>query len=371
MSMKNIYAVIILMLLTSFGAFATHLQGGEIRAKQISGQTYEISVLLYFDTVHGGPAIEQHNSLDVCTGDGQVISVNRISITPHPGGDGSTIGTYIGQYTYGSQGIYQISSQIDNRGSDIINFKNPNNSTLFLWTVLHTTVPNSTPILPKLTFSAGVKQPFVLDLNASDAEGDSISFAFQKLSKPSPGTCAVRSADNSYLYPNEVNATGTLKIDQTKKQLVWTAPTQVGQYIFALVMYEWRNGVRISETYREGIINVSDRPGETVEIPPYENPVNYGPITSIPSAGSPEISIAVDAYPVPTSDYITVKAYSKTPSIITIQLIDLQGRIRQEHKSGIADRNMEHQFDLRDYQSGVYLIRASNENESVSKKILR
>ncbi|MCE7039501.1 T9SS type A sorting domain-containing protein [Dyadobacter sp. CY312] len=367
--MKNIYVSLVLSLLSSLSAFATHLQGGEIRARQLSGQTYEISVLLYFDTVNGQGATGQQSEVNVCTGDGQTITVSRVSLVP--ASPGTSLGTYIANHTYGSQGIYQISTQVDNRNNNILNFQNSQNTALFLWTVLHTTLSNSTPILPSLTFNAGVKQPFVVDLKATDAEGDSVSFVLQKLSKPSPGTCAVRSVDNSFIYPNEVSASGTFKIDQVKKQLVWTAPTQVGQYIFAMVMYEWRNGVRISETYREGIINVTDRPGETVEIPPYENAENTGPITSIPSSNSPEVSISVDAFPVPTNDYVTVKAYSKKPAIITLQIIDLQGRVRQEHKASVADMNMEHQFDLRNYASGVYMIRASNDNESVSKKILR
>ena len=369
--MKNIYVTILLYLFANLTAFATHLQGGEIRARQLSGQTYEISVLLYFDTVGGQGSATQQTSINLCTGDGQNMTVSRLSLVPLAGVQGTSIGTYVTNHTYGSQGIYQISAQVDNRNSDILNFQNSQNTALFLWTVLHTTLPNSTPILPRLTFNAGVKQPFVVDLKATDVEGDSVSFVLQKLSKPSPGTCAVRSVDNSFIYPNEVNASGTFKIDQNKKQLVWTAPTQVGQYVFAVVMYEWRDGVRISEAYREGIINVTDRPGETVEIPPYENAENTGPITSVPGSNSPEISIAVDAYPVPTDDFVTVKAYSKDPAIITLQVIDLQGRVLQEYRATVADRNIEHQFDLRNYTSGVYMIRVSNDTESVSKKILR
>jgi hypothetical protein len=371
MSMKNIYVILFLFLFTGGSASATHLQGGEIRVKHLTGLTYEVSVLLYFDEIGGQGTIQQQNLVEVCMGDGQTITASRLSLVPLPASPGSSLGTYVTNYTYGSQGTYQISSQIENRSSNIVNFQNSLNTNVFLWSVVNTTFINSTPILPPLAFSAGVRQPFTLDLGATDIQGDSVTFVLQKLSKPSPGTCGVRSVDNSFIYPNEVNTAGTFQIDQVKKQLVWTAPTQLGLYIFAVVMYEWRDGIRISETYREGIIIVSDKPGETVEIPPYESAENSGPITSVPGSLSPEIAISVIAYPVPTTDFLTVKAYSKNPAIITLQVIDLQGRIHKEYKAKNIGSNIEHQFDLRNYASGVYMIRASNDNESVSQKILR
>lgn len=367
MPMKNIYLSCLLLILTCLTTYATHLKGGEIRATHVTGQAYKISVLLYLDTTGGADAGTTENTLNVCMGDGSVITAARTSFTTLPDQPEIALAMYEGNYTYQSPGIYQISAQLSNRSGNMLNFENSESTPLFLWTVLHTAVANSTPVLPLPTYSAGIKQPFVLDLNATDAEGDSISYTLQKLSRPSPGTCGVRSTYDRYVYPNAVGALGTYKLNQTEKKLIWTAPTQEGQYIYAVVMHEWREGVRISETYREGIIHVTHRPGETVEIPPYEDAETGGPVTG----GSPEITLSVDAYPVPADDYVSVKVYSKTPSMITLRVIDLNGRVHQEYKSKALNRNLDHQFDLRNYARGIYVISASNESDTVSKKVLK
>jgi hypothetical protein len=370
MSMKKIYLITLLSLLTAFSSFATHLMGGEIRSSHSGGMTYNISAILYFDS-KSQSATNAQNSILVCTGDGTTLTVERSSYTNSQDNPGIRIGTYTTTYTYTAQGIYQISAQVDNRSGGILNAANTEQQPLFLWSVVNTAFLNSTPVAPAYIVEAGVKQPFILDLNVKDTEADSVSFTLQKLSKPSPGTCGVRSINNQYLYPNEVGAAGTYKIDHLAKKLVWLAPTQVGSYIISYVMYEWRSGVRISENYREVIVNVSDRPGETVEIPPYENAETAGPITTLPDFDDSEFSIAVDAYPVPTTDFITVKAYSKDVSVLTIQILDMHGRVKDTFKTTSAASTTQHQFDLRNYASGIYLVKAANNRKSVSKKIVR
>ncbi len=370
-SMKNIYLIFFLLLFTNLSSFATHLRGGEIRTTHISGQTYKISVVLYLDNTTGQGASSTESSIEVCTGDGPVMQLSRTSITPISNATNTSLAIYEGTHTYSSSGRYQISARITNRTANILNYTHSEETPMFLWTVVNTAFANSTPFLPLLSFEAGVKQPFVLDLSATDTEGDSITYTVQKLSKTNPGTCAVRTTDNEYLYPNDVNAAGTFAVDAVKRKLIWTAPTQVGQYIYALVVHEWRNGIRISETYREGVVVVTDKPGNTVEIPPYQFAETQGTITSVPKPSSPEISISVDAFPIPTENYITVKAYSQDAALISLQVIDIQGRVVMEYKGKTLDRNLEYEFDLRKLSSGLYLIKASNNVESVTKKIMR
>lgn len=368
--MKYIYKITILLFLSIYSCFATHLKGGEIRASYISGQTYKISVLLYLDANSNGAA-ESQNTVSTCMGDGNVITISRVSSTSLIGSTGVLAALFEANYTYPSSGTYQISVSENNR-NNALNFPNGTAGSLFLWTVLNTQLPNSTPIMPYLSFDAGIRQVFSIDLKSSGTDSDSTSFRLQKLSKPSPGTCGVRSVDQSYIYPNDVTKTGTFKINQAEKKLVWTAPEQVGNYLYAMVVDEWRDGIIISQTYREGTITVTDKPGPTVNIPPYDYAENSGGlITSIPKLDSPEVTIAVEAYPVPTEDYITVKAYSKKPAIIKLQLIDLQGRVLSEIRSNTSAIVMQEQFDLRNYTKGVYIIRAQNDTESVTQKILR
>lgn len=369
--MNFLYKICILFCLISSQVFASHIKGGEIRASHISGQTYKISVQLYFDAVAGAGPAEAQSAVEVCMGDKNVITVQRTSLNELPGNAGVSVGLYETNYTYPSSGRYQISASINNR-TNIVNYPNGNQSNVFLWTILNTEVANSTPVLPNLNFSAGIKQVFSLDIKATNTDADSVSVRLQKLSKPSPGTCGVRSIDQSYVYPNDITKTGTFRVNQTEKKLVWTAPEQAGSYLYAMVVDEWRGGINISETYREGMIDVTDKPGPSVEIPPYDYAENPGgPVTSTPSLDSREISIAVEAYPVPTDNFINVKAYSKKQSVIKMQVIDMHGRVLDEIKSAIPMAVMQEQFDLSDYPKGIYIIRAENDQESVSQKVLR
>lgn len=81
--------------------------------------------------------------------------------------------------------------------------------------------------------------------------------------------------------------------------------------------------------------------------------------------------MAVQAYPVPTENFVTVKAYSKQRDIIRLQLIDMNGRILTEIASKTPEISVQEVFDLRNLARGMYLIRASNTKDSVTQKVLR
>ncbi len=368
--MKSVYILFLSILFLAPICQATHLKGGEIRAEHINGQTYKITVRLYLDAQIGAGATAAQSSVPVCFGDGNTSELQRASSTPLSDNSGILVTDYIGTYTYPASGTYQISSTVDNRSTGMLNLENSGSSFVFLWTVINTQLANSTPALPYLSFNAGIRQMFSVDLKPTMADADSISIRLQKLSKPSPGTCGVRMIEHAYKYPNEISNSGTFKILAAEKKLVWQAPEIAGSYLFAMVVDEWRDGIVISQTYREGTIEVTDRPGPTVEVPPYESVENGGPITSTPGT-SPEISMSVEAYPVPTQDFLTVKAYSKKRSLIKLQLIDLSGRVIREISSDTPVINMQEELDMRNLSKGVYLIRAANDVESVSKKVVR
>jgi hypothetical protein len=367
--MKSVYIFFLSILFLGPICQGTHLKGGEIRAEHINGQTYKITVRLYLDSQAGAAASAQ-NSVPVCFGDGNTSELQRASSTPLPDNSRILATDYVGNYTYSASGTFQISSTVDNRSAGMLNLDNSGSSFVFLWTVISTQLANSTPSLPYLAFNAGTRQLFSTDLKPTAPDADSISVRLQKLSKPSPGTCGVRMIEHSYKYPNEISNSGTFKILSAEKKLVWKAPEIAGSYLFAMVVDEWRDGLIISQTYREGTIEVTDRPGPTVDIPPYESVENGGPITYTPGT-SPEISMSVEAFPVPTQDFLTVKAYSKKSSLIKLQLIDLSGRVIREISSSTPVINMQEEFDMRNLPKGIYLIRADNDIESVSKKVVR
>ncbi|SEJ80650.1 Por secretion system C-terminal sorting domain-containing protein [Dyadobacter sp. SG02] len=367
--MKSVYSILLLILLSGAFAEATHLKGGEIMATYVSAQSYKIRVRLYIDEGLG-MVPEALSSVKVCMGDGNIVDLPRVvSSEVRPGG--VRVFEYEDRYTFPSSGIFQISVASDQRSDNIVNLPNAGGTTQFIWTVIDTQVQNSTPVLPYLSFEAGVRQVFSIDLKPSIADNDSITARVVRLSRPSPGTCGVRMLDRTYLFPNEISASGTFKVDAAQKKLIWTAPEVVGNYLYAMVVVEWRDGAKISETYREGMVTVTDKPGETVEIPPYESSEYGGLITSTPVVSSPEVSMAIQAYPVPTENFVTVKAYSKQRDIIRLQLIDMNGRVLTEIASKIPEISVQEVFDMRNLAQGVYLIRASNAKDSVTQKVLR
>ncbi|KAA6431468.1 T9SS type A sorting domain-containing protein [Dyadobacter flavalbus] len=369
--MKSVYKIFIFLLLLGPAAYATHLQGGEIMASQVSGQTYNIKVRLYLNIKNGEQASEAQNAVTVCFGDGNTKDFSRTSITLIPGNNKVVVAEYDGQYTYRAAGMFQISASVDNRTGNLLNLYNAQNTSMFLWTVIDTQVGNSTPVFPYLVFEAGVRQVFSLDLKPSVKDADSVTIRLPKLSKASPGTCGVRMEDKTYMYPNEVSASGAFKVIPAENKLVWHAPENVGTYIFAVIADEWRNGVIISQSYREGIIEVSDKPGPVVDIPPYEAAgTNGGPITSVPNPDTQEISMAIEAYPIPADKFITARVYNKTRFVVKLQLVDLNGRTLRQIDSKVPVVQFEGEFDLSNLARGLYLIRADNNTESVTKKIV-
>jgi hypothetical protein len=372
--MSTFYRIIFFLCLSSSASFATHLLGGEIRAENVSGQTYKISAQIYFDvSPEGVGSSDAQNMIKLCFGDGNTADVQRTSYTKLTGEQkGVGIGTYEITYTYPSSGTFQISANITNRTGNLLNLTKSEISEMFLWTVINTQVQNSTPVLSVPIFSAGAKQIFTVDLKPIVADADSITAHLQKLSKSSPGTCGVRSINETYVYPNEVSKKGTFTIDRINNKLVWNAPELLGNYIYAIVVDEWRNGVKISETYREGLILVTDKAGPTVEITPYV-PVNEARIISaVPDSDVEDLSMSVEAFPVPTEDFLTVSINSVIPTTLRVQVINLDGQIVREIKTSTKEKQWRQQMDLRRIAKGLYIIRVINDQgKFATRKIVR
>lgn len=368
MIQKYLYSIAFILLFTYHTAFSAQIEGGEIRAKSISTQSYDITVSLFLNESNSGPDQAIPKNIMVCLGNGETKIANRTSYLSIPGTTGKSTATYQLSYMYPVAGAYQISAKIKGRFQQAVNLVNSPDNELFLWTVINTNFENTTPELPVLEAKAGLKQKFTLNINPTDAEGDSVSFAIQKVSKSSLGTCGVRRLDYNYKYPNQVEEKGTFAIDQFGKKLIWTAPTKTGDYLFAFVMIEWRDGLKISETYREGIINVGILPGDEDAIPAYVYPETSSLISP---DGQEAITMTIEAYPVPTDNIVNVKVASSKSSVITLQVIDTKGRIHNQFTTPNQEVTVEYQFDLTKYPKGLYIVRAIGNAKSVSKKIIR
>jgi hypothetical protein len=119
---------------------------------------------------------------------------------------------------------------------------------------------NNTPVLLTPPYDRAVKgQVFIHNPGAYDVDGDSISYKLTPCLGDNSKTIPV------FMYPN---ATKSLRVDSIKGDLIWDAPPEVGIYNIAMLIEEWRNGVRISSIVRDMQLEVYDSPNKPPVIDP-------------------------------------------------------------------------------------------------------
>jgi hypothetical protein len=368
--MKKIYSILFLLFLSISSSYAATIKGGNIHVSSENNLTFHIRVQLYMDVTQA-LASKGNERIQICFGDSQTgfASVSGYERLP----DNKTVkAIYETKYTYAESGIYQIGVTLRGREGVYQNLIDAESSDIFLWTVVNTAFTNSTPNLITPSFEGGVKQNFLVDFQQNNTDQDSISVRLQSLSKRTAGTCGVRDKNHNYFFPNDVTKNGTFKIDPFTKQLTWTAPEKEGEYLYAYVVDEWRDGIKISESYHEASVRVQTRTGTTVEIPAYEPAIES--ILLNPIEDIDKIKLHLSAYPVPTQDFLTVQivATNTVSSSVQIQLINIQGKVVQEiKKANLTNQAFVGEFDMRSLSSGVYIIRASNGEFTTSQKVVR
>lgn len=227
--MKN-FLSILLLVLVSFAAIATHNRAGEITVEFIGGLTVRATVTTY--TVPDSPA--DRPFLEVRWGDGNLDTVYR----SNGGGDGEIIqagvkkNIYIHEHTYASPATYNISMEDPNRNGGIINIPNSVNVPFYIETQIVISSwagASSTPVLlnPPID-DACVDRIYEHNPGAWDPDGDSLSYELT--------VCAGEFGEQiqGYSFPTGVS------IDAVTGTLTWDSPTQQGEYNFAIRIIEWR-----------------------------------------------------------------------------------------------------------------------------------
>jgi gliding motility-associated-like protein len=261
---------------------ATHVRAGEITTRRISetSLTYEVTLTTYYDEVGGqqaaGPPADEYT---ICFGDGTTQSVKRLP-KQFINGRTSSINTYRTTHTYPGPGSYTISVAIPNRNANTKNLQSGASETIQFY--VSTTIfinpalgLNSTPRLLNPPLDSGrVGQRFCHNPAAFDPDGDSLAF---RLSIPQdiPGLSGCRGRNiPTYLDPtrfsktSETGGTPTFSINARTGELCWDAPGEEGQFNFAFIVEEWRNGVLIGEVTRDMQIIVVDQPNKRPLIQP-------------------------------------------------------------------------------------------------------
>ena len=223
--------------------FATHQRAAEIIYRHLSGLTYEITLISY--TYTPSPANAYRDYLSINWGDNSVSDIPRIEKTNLA--NDITYNRYVGQHTYSGPSTYIISCEDPNRNGGILNIPNSINTPLFIYSELVINPflggYNNSPVLLIPPIDNGcVDQPFYHNPGAYDPDGDSLSYRLVPCrgaqGLPIPG----------YTLPP---ASNFFTLDSITGDLYWDSPIQQGEYNIAILIEEWRNGIKIGSIERD------------------------------------------------------------------------------------------------------------------------
>jgi gliding motility-associated-like protein len=222
---------------------ATHQRAAEILYKHIDGLTYEITLISY--TFTPSPANDFRDFLQINWGDGTSDDIPRVERTNLA--NDITYNRYIGQHTFPGPSFYTISCEDPNRNGGILNIPNSINIPLYIYSELYINPflggYNDSPelLIPPID-NGCIDQPYYHNPGAFDPNGDSLSYRLVPClgaqGLPIPG----------YTLPA---AEHVFRIDSVTGDVFWDYPIQAGEYNIAILIEEWRNGIKIGSVLRD------------------------------------------------------------------------------------------------------------------------
>ena len=276
-SLLSVFAGIIAMLHV-MPLFATHNRAGEISfvSSPLPGQPYRyvFSVTTYTKIAGGGAGNADRDTLDVNFGDGSGGKAPRIN----GGGNGVPIGNNIKYnlyqitHSYPAPFNYVVSMQDPNRIDEIINIQLGNSVDVpfYIEDTIFFRDPqffgfNSSPILlqPPIDY-ANVGYTFIHNPNAFDPDGDSLNFVLIP-PKQDPFNNVPLYQSPTQIQPGPNN---NLSLNPLTGELIWNSPQRAGIYNIAILITEFRNGIKMGTMVRDMQIIVDDKPNRPPTIPP-------------------------------------------------------------------------------------------------------
>jgi gliding motility-associated-like protein len=289
----------LLLLIGVPAAYATHIVGGEMELQYRRGNTYTLTLNLYFDAINGNPgALDQQMMASIfdkannrrmqnvvlpLTSNTFVQYTNPACTTP-------TLSTRklvytqditLDNTTYNSAAGYYAAVERCCRNNGISNIINPQNAAQTFYLEFPAVMRNgqrfidSTPrIFPPLGDYACRGEMFYYDFGGQDTDGDSLVYdlvtplnGYSNTVTPSPGQAQPAP------YPGITWATGrnttnqipgnpTLGIDSRTGRLT-VRPSQLGLFVFGVRCSEYRQKVKIGETRRDFQLYVLNCPQNT------------------------------------------------------------------------------------------------------------
>lgn len=240
------FIIFTLLICTWICAHATHERAGEITYKHISGLTYEFTLTTYTYTA----SLADRPTIDIYWGDGTSNQVSRNSKTNI--GNEIFQNIYITQHTFPASGSYIVSMEDQNRNQGIINIPNSVNIPFYVETIItinNFITPNNSPMLtnPPIDFGC-VGIPYYHNPVAIDPDGDSLSYSLV--------ACRGYNGDTIPGYTLPL-ASNSISIDAVTGDLYWDSPMVQGEYNIAILIEEFRMGVKISSMIRDMQIEIT------------------------------------------------------------------------------------------------------------------
>ncbi len=264
--------------------FATHIVGGELNYKDLGNGNYEIRLTVYRDCYNGVPPFDNPASIGIFDANNALVAnllvfvldsssvpnaINSPCLIP-PTNICYRVAHYVDTvYLPPKPGGYQLAYQRCCRNNSIININNPGGTgATYYATIPDTSVvsKNNNPVfntLPPTFICQGA--PFTFDHSATDADGDSLVY---QLCTPLKGGTSINPMPQPPNNPpynyitwqspyslNNVLGGTPLAIDPVAGILTAT-PNTLGQFVYAICVAEYRNGVYIGETRRDFQVNV-------------------------------------------------------------------------------------------------------------------
>jgi gliding motility-associated-like protein len=295
--------LLILLSFFSTWSFAAHLVGGELSYRCLGANNYEVRLIIYRDcssngapfdnpaiiTVYDGNNVLQGNYFFPLSSQRQLPIIAPNSCSALPSFVCTEEGIYIDTINLPLNiSGYTLSHQRCCRNSSIINIPNPGT-----WGSTYTieippqsgsaTCNSSAQFSNPPPVALCLNSLVAIDMSAAEADGDSLAY---KLCTPyhGGGAATTQTGPNSprpdtatappylnvpfsggYSSVNPIAANPNFNINP-QTGLLTGLPIQVGQYVFAICVEEWRNGNLLSTLRRDFQFNVSSSCTQTVAL---------------------------------------------------------------------------------------------------------
>ncbi|PSR04547.1 MAG: hypothetical protein BRD50_03400 [Bacteroidetes bacterium SW_11_45_7] len=304
--MRKVVLIGLSCILLGHIGYATHNRAGEIVFKQISYLSYEATIVTY-SKKSSVPA--DRDTLTINWGDGTTQKLARFNGPADNNGQpqGVALGNdiklnkYRGTHTYSGippKGFYQVFMTDPNRIAGIINIASSVNVEFFLEDPLHIYNPanfgtNNSPVLLNAPIDfANKNDTFRHNPNAYDPDGDSLTFELV-VPKRNPSMFVP-----NYQYPDEVmpGPDNNITIDRQTGEVVWGVPGKKGIYNIAILVKEYRDGIKMGTLLRDMQIIVEEEPNDPPRISPLKDTcvVAGSELSKEVTAWDPDVGQAVE-----------------------------------------------------------------------------